>query len=74
MCLGALPWAGIHSLVCGAREEDARAVGFDEGDKPADWIAGLERRGIRVTRDVRREEARQILEDYVRRGGVVYNG
>ncbi|MEZ4598386.1 MAG: nucleoside deaminase [Syntrophotaleaceae bacterium] len=74
MCLGALPWSGIRSLICGARDSDARAVGFDEGDKPADWVAGLERRGIRVLRDVGREEARRIMEDYIRRGGVVYNG
>jgi tRNA(Arg) A34 adenosine deaminase TadA len=74
MCLGALPWAGIRRLVCGARDEDARAIGFDEGDKPADWVRLLERRGITVLRDVRRKEARQILIDYAQSGGLIYNG
>ena len=31
MCLGATPWSGVRGLLCGARDEDARAVGFDEG-------------------------------------------
>jgi tRNA(Arg) A34 adenosine deaminase TadA len=74
MCLGALPWSGIRRLVCGARDEDARAIGFDEGDKPPAWVHALERRHIAVVRDVRREEARQVLIDYARSGGLIYNG
>jgi tRNA(Arg) A34 adenosine deaminase TadA len=74
MCLGALPWAGIRRLVCGARDEDARTIGFDEGDKPVDWVCLLERRHIAVLRDVRREEARRILQDYATGGGMIYNG
>ena len=74
MCLGALPWAGIRQLVCGARDEDARIVGFDEGDKPTDWVRCLERRGITVLRDVRRQAARQILVEYANTGGLIYNG
>jgi tRNA(Arg) A34 adenosine deaminase TadA len=74
MCLGALPWAGVDRLVCGARHEDAAAAGFDEGDKPADWVAGLARRGIETIRDVRRRQASQVLIDYVQSGGIVYNG
>ena len=69
MCLGALPWSGIRRLACGARDEDARAVGFDEGDKPANWPGLLERRGIGVTRDVRRGEAAAVLRQYVDNGG-----
>ncbi|APG27736.1 tRNA-specific adenosine deaminase [Syntrophotalea acetylenivorans] len=74
MCLGALPWSGIASLVCGAREGDAREIGFDEGDKPADWPASLQRRGIAVYRDVRRLQALAILEEYRNKGGPIYNG
>lgn len=74
MCLGALPWSGIRRLICGARDEDARIVGFDEGDKPTDWIGCLERRGIRVLCDIRRQQARQILTDYASTGGLIYNG
>jgi tRNA(Arg) A34 adenosine deaminase TadA len=73
MCLGAVPWSGVRSLVCGSRDEDARAIGFDEGDKPTDWIACLEARGIQVQRDVCRDAATRILNDYVHSGGELYN-
>lgn len=74
MCLGAVPWSGVDHLVCGARDEDARNVGFDEGRKPDDWITHLESIGIAVTRDVRRAEAARVLEVYASRGGPIYNG
>ncbi|MCL2220315.1 MAG: nucleoside deaminase [Chitinispirillia bacterium] len=74
MCLGAVPWSGVRALVCGARDEDARAVGFDEGSKRPDWVKELENRGIEVALDVRRDDAAAILRDYVNGGGVVYNG
>ncbi len=73
MCMGAVPWSGVRSLVCGARDEDARTIGFDEGDKPSDWPAYLEQRGIRVTRDICREAAADVLRDYVNGGGALYN-
>lgn len=74
MCLGALPWSGIRSLACGAREADVRAIGFDEGPKVADWVEALHVRGIEVLRDVRRGEATGVLEAYRAAGGRVYNG
>jgi tRNA(Arg) A34 adenosine deaminase TadA len=74
MCLGALPWAGIRSLVCGARDEDARAIGFDEGPKLQDWVSALETRGIRVRRDVKRQQAVDVLQTYLASGGPIYNG
>ena len=73
MCLGAVPWSGVGRLVCGAREEDARAIGFDEGSKPADWPAALEARRIEVVRDVLRDEAAAVLRDYRAAGGPIYN-
>ena len=73
MCLGAVPWSGVSSLVIAAREEDARSVGFDEGNRPPDWVDGLRRRGIAVTEDVLRAEAVAVLRGYVSEGGVVYN-
>lgn len=73
MCYGAIPWSGISQLVCGARDEDARAVGFDEGDKLKQWRAAYDKRGIAVIRDVCREQARQVLQDYARAGGDIYN-
>jgi tRNA(Arg) A34 adenosine deaminase TadA len=74
MCLGAIPWSGVRRLVCGARDEDARRIGFDEGDKPADWIGLLRTRGIDVVQDVFRSEATAVLEGYARAGGPIYNG
>jgi len=71
-CFGAIVWSGITELVCGATTADAEAVGFDEGPKPEAWPEVLEARGIGVQRDVRRAEARSVLEDYARRGGVIY--
>lgn len=73
MCFGATPWSGVRGLLCGARDEDARAVGFDEGAKLPDWITALEERGISVERDVLREDAARVLRDYANSGGEVYN-
>ncbi|NQU41334.1 MAG: nucleoside deaminase [Lentisphaerae bacterium] len=73
MCLGAIPWSGVRALVCGARGDDACAIGMDEGAKPSAWVAELEQRGIRVTRDVCRAVAVEVLQDYKRAGGTIYN-
>ena len=73
MCLGAVPWSGVRRVICGARGKDACAIGFDEGAKPADWIGALRQRGIEVTRDVRRDEARAVLQHYHTAGGLIYN-
>ena len=73
MCFGAIPWSGVTRLVCGARDEDARRIGFDEGPKLPDWRKALQKRGIRVTRDVLREEAVAVLDLYVDLGGPIYN-
>lgn len=73
MCLGAIPWSGVRSVVCGARDEDARGIGFDEGHKPLDWVKSLESRGIDVVRDVLRQEAKAVLLEYKRGGGLIYN-
>ena len=74
MCLGAIPWSGIRSVVCGARDEDAREIGFDEGEKPKHWIEVLENRSIEVTRDIFRDKAKALLQKYVDEGGIIYNG
>ncbi|MBN1308045.1 MAG: hypothetical protein JXA18_09025, partial [Chitinispirillaceae bacterium] len=74
MCFGALPWSGIRKLVFGATDADARAVGFDEGEKTANWIEALEKRGIAVTAEVCRQEAGEVLREYAKKGGVIYNG
>jgi tRNA(Arg) A34 adenosine deaminase TadA len=73
MCLGAIPWSGVRALTCGARGEDACAIGMDEGAKPVDWIGELERRGITVRRDVCRDAAVAVLQSYSASGGIIYN-
>ena len=73
MCLGAVIWSGVHRLTCGARDEDARAIGFDEGPKPKHAFAELEHRGIHVERDVLRHEAVAILQAYQHSGQPIYN-
>jgi len=71
-CFGALVWAGVRRLVCGATTADAEAVGFDEGPKPDDWARVLERRGISVRQGLLREEAARVLTRYVEGGGPIY--
>lgn len=73
MCFGAIPWSGVSALFCGARSEDATKIGFDEGDKPVNWTASLEKRGIRVERDLLRSEAVAVLRDYASSHGELYN-
>jgi len=72
MCYGALIWAGIDELLIAARSDDVQTLaGFDEGPLPADWAGELEKRGIRVQRDLMRDHARDVLRDYGE-SGVVY--
>ena len=73
MCLGAIPWSGVRRLICGARDEDAREIGFDEGAKIENWIEELEKRGISVITDLCRTEAREVLLAYRDAGGTIYN-
>ena len=72
MCYGASIWAGIDELLIGARAEDVMQLSeFDEGPLPTDWVGELEKRGIRVTLDLMRDHARDVLRDYGQ-SGVVY--
>jgi tRNA(Arg) A34 adenosine deaminase TadA len=73
MCFGAVPWSGVTSLVWGASKEDAEAAGFDEGDKPDNWVQTLNKRGIQTRGDVLREEAASVLARYARKAGHIYH-
>jgi tRNA(Arg) A34 adenosine deaminase TadA len=73
MCLGAIPWSGITKVVCGASEEDAHNIGFDEGAKPADWVQSFKNSGITVLQGLLRDEAKSILLQYQKSNGVIYN-
>lgn len=72
MCTGAIHWSGIRSLAYGARGDDVRRVGFDEGDKPHDWAQRLAKRGVHIVADVDRIAAARILEEYHEAGGKIY--
>ena len=72
-CYGATFWAGIDEVLIGARSEDVmRLTAFDEGPLPTDWIGELERRGIAVRRDLRRDEACAVLAAYTAAAGATY--
>ncbi|MBS0193148.1 MAG: nucleoside deaminase [Proteobacteria bacterium] len=65
MCYGATFWAGIDTLLIGARSQDVMALTtFDEGPLPADWIGELGQRGIAVRRDILRDAACEVLRKY----------
>ncbi|MGE5785303.1 MAG: nucleoside deaminase [Myxococcales bacterium] len=72
-CFGALVWAGVERLVCGATTADAELIGFDEGPKPGNWVELLEQRGVDVRRQVLQEEAAAVLRHYASGGGTIYN-
>lgn len=74
MCLGAILWSGVSRVVCGALREDAEQVHFDEGPVFAESYAYLRARGVEIVTGVEREAARSVLQEYVARGGIVYNG
>lgn len=72
MCTGATPWSGVEKLIFGAAGDVARAVGFDEGDKPADWRGALERRGIRVVGPLAEDVAGTPFRLYRENAGEIY--
>lgn len=72
-CYGASFWAGIDRMLIGARSEDVESLTeFDEGPLPADWIGELHNRGIEVVRDIQRDQARAVLQEYGTHGGSAY--
>jgi tRNA(Arg) A34 adenosine deaminase TadA len=74
MCLGATLWSGVQRVVYGAAREDASKLNFEEGPVFPESYRYLEERGIRIERNVLRDEARAVLELYRARGGKIYNG
>jgi tRNA(Arg) A34 adenosine deaminase TadA len=77
-CYGAAMWSGVRGLVvAGEGPELEEITTFDEGPLGADWAEQFEARGIKVVRDVLRDEALAVFRGYrkaVDAGGlVVYN-
>jgi tRNA(Arg) A34 adenosine deaminase TadA len=73
MCLGATFWSGVRRLVFAAARADAAALAFDEGPVFPESYDYLERRGLRIEREVLRAEAAGVLALYRERGGLIYN-
>ena len=73
MCFGAVPWSGVTAIYCGASKQDAEDAGFDEGDKPGNWIESLRSRGIAVETGLLAERAARVFRRYREAGGVIYN-
>jgi tRNA(Arg) A34 adenosine deaminase TadA len=74
MCLGATLWSGVQRVVYGASRDDASRLKFEEGPVFPESYQYLEDRGIRIVRNVLRDEARAVLEMYRAKGGKIYNG
>lgn len=74
MCFGALLWSGIKRCVSGATASDVESIGFDEGEKPINWVDALKQRGIDYIGEVHRESAKCVLNKYYKNGGKIYNG
>ena len=74
MCLGATLWSGVRRVVYGAGREDAARLHFDEGPVFPESYHYLEERGITIVRNLLRDEAVAVLEQYQAQSGTIYNG
>jgi tRNA(Arg) A34 adenosine deaminase TadA len=74
MCLGATLWSGVRRVAYGAAREDASKLRFEEGPVFPESYRYVEDRGLEITRNVLRPEARAVLELYRAKSGKIYNG
>lgn len=72
MCLGGIHWSGVSRLVTGATKQDVEEIRFDEGPVFPESYQYLERRGLTMTREILRDEARTILRLYATMSGEIY--
>jgi tRNA(Arg) A34 adenosine deaminase TadA len=64
-CYGATMWSGVRGLVVAGEGPDLEEITtFDEGPLGADWAEQFEARGIKVVRDVLRDEALAVFRGY----------
>jgi len=73
MCLGAALWSGVRRVVYGAAREDATRLHFEEGPVFEASYKYVEERGLEIAGPLLREEAREVLELYRARSGMIYN-
>lgn len=74
MCLGATLWSGVRRVVYGAAREDASMLNFEEGPVFPESYKYLEDRNLEIVRNVLRDDARAVLEEYRAKSGKIYNG
>jgi tRNA(Arg) A34 adenosine deaminase TadA len=75
MCLGAILWSGVRSLVIAGSDAEMMAItGFDEGPVPADWRRELANRGIELIEGLLRDQALAGFRAFAASGAPVYNG
>lgn len=74
MCLGAVLWSGVRSLViAGDGPELEEITGFDEGPVHPDWRGELQKRGIETVEDVLRDKAIAAYKEFAASSQFVYN-
>jgi tRNA(Arg) A34 adenosine deaminase TadA len=65
MCYGAVIWSRVSEVViAGDGDEVEKYAGFDEGPIHPEWEKELEKRGISLIKNIKRDEAVQIFKDY----------
>ncbi|HTE43924.1 MAG TPA: nucleoside deaminase [Gemmatimonadaceae bacterium] len=74
MCLGATLWSGVRRVVYGAAREDASRLNFEEGPVFPESYRYLEDRGVEIVRNVLRDEASAVMDEYRTKSGKIYNG
>ena len=74
MCLGAVLWSGVRSLVIAGDGPELEAItGFDEGPVHSQWQNELAARGIEVVNNVLNEEAIAGYKEFAASEAFVYN-
>lgn len=72
MCLGALHWSKIGRVIYSALQEDAQAIGFDEGAGCPELKAQMAEKGVAFEGGLLRDKGAAVLRLYKERGGVIY--
>ena len=72
MCLGGIMWSGIKEVYYGVSSKSVEEItGFDEGFKPK-WLDEFKKRGITVYGNIEVEAGKEVLQEYVSQGHIVY--
>lgn len=72
MCLGAIMWSGIKSVIYGVPTSIVESVtGFDEGFKTG-WLDEFEKRGITVYGNIEPDLGEKVLRGYMVKKHIVY--